>query len=186
MTHNHMGPSPANAAMGTYLAMMDPSLPGVPSKGEPPEKKEKEKQEKLQTIEIWIDAPSGSTQPQHEFELASADGRYKQRRPAAAATKKTATAMVLKFTDVPPGKSYSLVQWLGKQRMVVFEHLPFAAIVEHAPAGRTPKKSRPARRAGEAARKKAEPVAVVDPVLAPDPVEHKAEWYFDELEESDE
>jgi hypothetical protein len=129
MTHNHAAQTPPNAAMGTYLAMMDPAVVGS---AKPPPKQRKE-DGKPQTIEIFLDhvqqTPTGGIDA---LKLVSIDGKYSTKLPLSAASPKGGL-LCLKFEKVLPGKAYSLFMVCGDVEIPFFKEVPFADIAEHTP-----------------------------------------------------
>ena len=125
MTHNHLAQSPPNAAVGTYLAMMDPgTLP--PASDEPEERKKDD-----DTVEFYVDQVDGKP-PQgiEQLEMVSNDGAYEQKLPVASAPLKGGIYCV-KFEKVVPGKFYSLYWYVAGQKMVMFEDVAFSRLAAH-------------------------------------------------------
>jgi Domain of unknown function (DUF4150) len=159
LTHNHAGQSPPNSAMGTYLAMMDPSV--IPPATE---ERPKRPDDKPQDIEFFLDhvqnKPHGAAD---SFILVSDDEAYNQTMAVSAATPKGGL-LSLKFQKVLPGKGYSLFWKIGDEQIALFEDVAFADILEHTPGSEKP--AAPA------------PVPQPDPNDKPDPpLDHPAEWY---------
>jgi hypothetical protein len=128
MTHNHAGQSPPNAAVGTYLGMMDPAAVGPAS--DPP--KPRKDDGKPQDIEFYLDhidnSPAAGLDALH---LVSDDGKYDQKLSASAAAPKGGL-LWLKFEKVLPAKSYSLYIVQGDEEIALFEHVAFVNIRDHA------------------------------------------------------
>jgi hypothetical protein len=128
MTHNHAAQTPLNAAMGTYLAMMDPAMVGSATVAKPPRD-----ESKPQPIEFFFDHVNNKPADGIEsLQLVSHDRKYDKTMPASAATPKGGL-LCLKFEKVLPAKSYSLYMIFGKQKIVFFANVPFAQIAEHTP-----------------------------------------------------
>ncbi|HET6146749.1 MAG TPA: DUF4150 domain-containing protein [Polyangia bacterium] len=127
MTQNHLAPSPPNAAVGTYLAMMDPGA--MPPAEEEPEEREEEDH----LVEVFVDQldgkPAGGVDA---VLLVSADQEYDKELPLSAATPKGGL-LSLKFEKVLPHKFYSMYWIVGGERIPFFEDVPFARIRAHAP-----------------------------------------------------
>jgi hypothetical protein len=125
MTHNHLAQSPPNAAMGTYLAMMD-AMP--PAKEAPPERAEDD-----QTVEVFVDhrdnQPGGAMD---SIQLVSDDGAYDKTLPLSAASPKGGL-LSLKFEKVLPGKRYALNWQVGGEKVPFWENVPFSQIQVHTP-----------------------------------------------------
>jgi hypothetical protein len=167
MTHNHAAPSPPNAAMGTYLAMMDPAVVGA-AKADQPERKEEKG--KPPALEIFVDHLDGAPADGISAQLVSDDGAYDQSMALTAATKKGGL-LCLKFEKVPPDKSYSLYWKIGDEQVPFFEHVHFSMIAEH-----TPGTERPApATAQEAATNDADEDDEYGP--SEPPPDHPEEWY---------
>jgi hypothetical protein len=138
LTHNHAAQSPPNAAMGTYLAMMDPAVI-PPAKDERPKRKD---DGKPQSIEFFLDHGKGqSTGAADNVVLVSDDGAYDKTMPLSAATPKGGL-LSIKFEKVLPGKVYSLYWKLGDEKLPLFEHVSYASIVDHSPGTEKPKSAK--------------------------------------------
>jgi hypothetical protein len=138
LTHNHAGQSPPNAAMGTYLAMMDPAVIAPASEEQP-----KRPDDKPQDIEFFLDhVKNKASGAADSFILVSDDGAYNQTMAASAATPKGGL-LSLKFQKVLPGKGYSLYWKIGDEQITLFEHVAFADILAHAPGSEKPKAPAP-------------------------------------------
>jgi len=127
MTQNHLAPSPPNAAVGTYLAMMDPGA--LPPADEAPEEREEEDQQ----VEVFVDQIDGK--PAGGVDgvlLVSADQAYEKELPLSAASPKGGL-LSLKFEKVLPNKFYSMYWIVGGEQVPFFENVPFSRIRAHAP-----------------------------------------------------
>ena len=133
LTHNHAGQSPPNAAMGTYLAMMDPAVIAPASEERP-----KRPEDKPQDIEFFLDhvqnKPTGGAD---SVILVSDDGAYNQTMSLSAASPKGGL-LSLKFQKVLPSKGYSLYWKVGDHQITLFEHVAFADILDHTPGSEKP------------------------------------------------
>jgi hypothetical protein len=162
MTHNHLAASPPNAAVGTYLATMDPgALPAASAAVKTPANKGRKKQPKA--IEVFIDAPGRKTPEGIDaFLLASTDGKLKKSVPASQATLK-GDLLCVRFADVPPEKVYNLYAVIAGQHVPLFETVAVEGVKEHTPGGEKP--------AAGAKRKKAPPAEEKTDF------KHPADWY---------
>jgi hypothetical protein len=183
MTQNHLAQTPPNAAVGTYLAVMDAgALP--PADPEPEERKEDD-----HTVEVFIDQVDGK--PAGGIDsvlLVSADETYKTELPLTAAAPKGGL-LSLKFEKVLPHKFYSMYWIVAGERLPFFEDVPFSRIREHAPGTeRAPMPGDDAEDASAAGVEKArhwdvdgvaESDAEGDTTVPVDPVpdDHPEEWY---------
>jgi uncharacterized protein DUF4150 len=161
MTHNHLAPSPPNAAVGTYLGMMAPAeiLPPLTVKSAREPKKDERKKDP-HAVEIFIDASAGTRAlGVDSFLLASTDGKVKKSVAASQATPKGGLLCV-RFSDVPPGKLYDLYYLIGGQKVALFQAVALQDIKEHTPGAEKPPKA--------PKRKLAEPV---------EDLKHPREWY---------
>jgi hypothetical protein len=143
MTHNHAAQTPPNAAMGTYLAMMDPAMVGSATVEQPERKEEKGK---LPAIEICLDHANGAPAEGIDAMLVSDDGKYNQTMSLKAATPKGGL-LCLRFEKVPPKQTYSLYWKIGKEQVPFFEHVPFSVIAEHTPGSERPPPAAPENQA---------------------------------------
>ena len=162
LTHNHAAQSPPNAAMGTYLGMMDPAV--IPPASE---ERPKRPENKPQDIEFFLDhdknKPHGAAD---SFMLVSDDGAYNQTMAVSAATPKGGL-LSLKFQKVLPRKGYSLYWKVGDEQIALFEHVAFADILDlHTPGSEKPT-------AAPAPEPQPDPDANPDPP----PTDHPDEWY---------
>ena len=159
LTHNHAGQSPPNAAMGTYLAMMDPAVIAPASEERP-----KRPEDKPQDIEFFLDhVQNKASGAADSFVLVSDDGAYNQTLSASAAAPKGGL-LSLKFQKVLPRKGYSLYWKIGEEQIALFEHVAFADILDHTPGSEKPNAPAP------------EPQPSDDDKPGPAP-DHPAEWY---------
>jgi hypothetical protein len=164
MTHNHLAPSPPNAAVGTYLATMDPgALPAASAAVKAPDKGRKNQP---QAIEVFIDAPGRKTpEGVDAFLLASTDGKLKKSILASQATLK-GDLLCVRFADVTPGRVYNLYAIIAGQQVPLFETVAVEGVKEHTPGAEKP--------APGAKRKKAAPPAEEKTKTE---IEHPHDWY---------
>jgi hypothetical protein len=127
MTQNHMAQSPPNAAVGTYLAMMDPGA--MPSASEEPD----DRKDDDNNVEFYIDQVDGKA-PQgiEQLQLVSEDGAYDKKLPVSSAPLKGGIYCV-KFEKVLPNKFYSLYWYVAGEKMAMFENVAFSRLAAHAP-----------------------------------------------------
>ncbi len=132
MTHNHAAQSPPNAAMGTFLAMMNPAVM-PPADDQKPERKDNQR-----TLEFFVDQVDGKP-PQgiDSMTLTSEDGAYDKTVSVSSAPLKSGL-FSLKFEKVLPGKFYSLYWTVGGEKMPLFENVPFSQILAHTPGAEDP------------------------------------------------
>jgi hypothetical protein len=162
LTHNHAAQSPPNAAMGTYLAMMDPAVI-PPAKDERPKRKD---DGKPSSIEFFLDHGNGqATGAADSVVLVSDDGAYDKTLPLSAATPKGGL-LSIKFERVLPGKAYSLYWKVGDEKLPLFEHVAYANILDHSPGSEKPKTAK------KTAKKTAPAPEPTDP-----PPHHPDEWH---------
>ena len=127
MTHNHLAQSPPNAAMGTYLAMMDPGA--MPSADDAPPERPPENQ----TVEIFIDHSNNEVGgAMDSIQLVNTDGTYDVTLSMASASPK-ANLLCLKFEKVLPNKFYALYWIVGSEKITYWENVPFSQILVHTP-----------------------------------------------------
>jgi hypothetical protein len=138
LTQNHAGQSPPNAAMGTYLAMMDPAV--IPAASE---ERPKRQDDKPQDIEFFLDyVQNKPTSGADSVILVSDDGAYNQTMPLSATSPKGGL-LSLKFPKVLPRKGYSLYWKVGDEQIALFEHVAFADILDHTPGAEKPAAAAP-------------------------------------------
>jgi len=166
MTHNHAAQTPPNAAMGTYLAMMDPAMVGSASVEQP---ERKEKKGELPAVEIFVGHLNGTPADGIEALLVSDDGKYNKSMPLTAGTKK-GDLLCLKFEKVVPTQSYSLYWVIGGEKEPFFEHVPFSKIAEHTPGAEKPADAQ------EAEPEEADEDDEYGPSVPP-PDDHPEDWY---------
>ena len=132
LTHNHAAQSPPNAAMGTFLAMMNPAVM-PPADDQKPERKDDQR-----TVEFFVDQVDGKA-PEgiDSMTLTSDDKAYDQTVSVSSAPLKSGL-FSLKFEKVLPGKFYSLYWTVGGEKMPLFENVPFSQILAHTPGAEDP------------------------------------------------
>ena len=170
MTHNHAAPTPPNAAMGTYLGAMSPAAVGAADP--PPKERTGARTKQPQTVEIFLDHLSGRAAGGVDtISLVSVDGRYSQSlAPSAGAAK--GGLLCLRFTNVLPGRAYSLYRVVGGEKIPFFENVPFARIAEHSPGAERPPPARGGKKLPADQERPDEPEG--PPLSA---IDHPDDWY---------
>jgi hypothetical protein len=174
LTHNHAAQSPANAAMGTYLGVMDPgAIPPVQ------QARKAVKENRSASYEMFLTAaPARADDHVDSYELTSHDGRYKT-VVAASAGQRTGALTSVKFKNLLRGKSYSLFRLVGGEpshRIALFERVSYATLLQERPAPPAP--PAPATRPQAAPPPPEPPKISTDPLLQGEPIDPGEGWYW--------